>query len=225
MKHTTNLKLMVLQKEHVQFAMGLLITGIPRWKAKAMLSQSLFESGAYNTAKKDSIYVQSGFTNSIGMRAPSNPKRYVENGGNVSGTFTSLGGGKWAKYNDLTRCAMDRVHWDKIMVDQKIDNLDAYLDALMARGYWVENGVDKGYRKKIANKIATADNYNEATLRSAESELKKKGYKMEDKKTNYMLYVGIAVAAWVLLKTTKAPIRRRYATYRRRRTTYNKLRM
>jgi len=93
----------------------------------------------------------------------------------------------------------------------------------MARKYWIEDGVDKGYRQKIANKIAMADATNEATLNEAENELKKKGYSMEDNNsTKYLLYVGIAVGAWFLLR--KKPTTRRYATYyRKRRTTYNKL--
>ena len=213
---------MIIPREHLEFAKGLIIAQVPRWKAKAMLSQSLFESGHYNRTKKDSIYVQSDFTNSIGMRAPSNPKRYTSNGGNVSGTFVALGGGKWAKYANLTRCAFDRVHWDKLMVNQKINDLDTYLDALMARGYWVENGVDKGYRKAIANKIAQANDFNEATLDMAENDLKKKDSIMETKDNNYLLYVGIAVGAWFLLR--KKPTARRYPTYyKKRRTTYNKI--
>ena len=154
------------------------------------------------------------------MMCPRNSKRYRANGGNVSGCFKSpYNGETWAMYENSFRCALDRVHWDKVMVNQKISNVNDYLDALMERHYWVENGRDAGYYELIKQKIRDNDKYNELTLQKAEELLNKKGNPMEESKyTNYLLYGIGAVAIYYLYNSIGKP------KYRRPVRRYSKLR-
>jgi hypothetical protein len=134
-----------------QIAKALKDSQTPFWKANVIMTQARLESGQFNKTNPSSIFVQSGYTNPFGMMYPTNAKRYKENGGNVIGKFRSISGKNWALYSDVYGATLDRLHWDKLMVNTSINTTSDYIARLQKLGYWVEDGVDRGYTNTITN--------------------------------------------------------------------------
>jgi len=136
-----------------QIAKALKDSQTPFWKANVIMTQARLESGQFNKTNPSSIFVQSGYTNPFGMMYPTNAKRYKENGGNVIGKFRSISGKNWALYSDVYGATLDRLHWDRLMVNPSINTTSDYIARLQKLGYWVEDGVDRGYTNTITNLV------------------------------------------------------------------------
>lgn len=115
-------------------------------KIVALLNQARIESGNFNKKISYSVWSISGYTNPWGMQYP---RQTLKNRSNIIGFVTDKKGVKWSKYKNVYNSTLDRIYWERIKGIIPFDNPRQYYTELGKRGYFMPDGVDKGYEDAV----------------------------------------------------------------------------